>query len=320
MKVLGYGMYGTVYQIVYRGKKCAMKIEHILESDIKKNIHSPVWREIDFAKKLGNKYPDFFLKLHNYEIIESCSHKQKFSYNITLFSPEKRKKIIDTNKSPYCIKKVYSLVDYSLDKIIHKLSIKQLYSMLIQVSYAVYLLHKYKYTHGDLHAGNIGVSRTKQKFIKIGEKKVPTFGFKYKIIDYGTILHRRYKLDGEEKKNYEYYLKNEYRVIRNLIFEDKFYQYLQKKSINVFSINDDFKNSDENAKLKEIIDDFDDRKFLFKLMFPEKYQLIAMGLNNFKRVIKPKLLIPIKDIIYLVKLGNNFKKVLNYFCDKLSIG
>ena len=62
--------------------------------------------------------------------------------------------------------------------------------MLLQVSYAMRLLHKHNYIHGDLHPGNVGVMKTGLKAkIKLGKDTIPTYGYQYKLIDFGLTLN-----------------------------------------------------------------------------------------------------------------------------------
>jgi serine/threonine protein kinase len=51
IKELGYGMFGTVYKIEYKNKFFAMKIEHILDDDINKNIKSSLWERNRIFRK-----------------------------------------------------------------------------------------------------------------------------------------------------------------------------------------------------------------------------------------------------------------------------
>ena len=55
IKIIGRGMYGTVYLSKYKQKLFAYKIEHILEKDID-NKKSNIWKEINFSIKFANNY------------------------------------------------------------------------------------------------------------------------------------------------------------------------------------------------------------------------------------------------------------------------
>lgn len=57
----------------------------------------------------------------------------------------------------------YEYVDTTLDK----LKLNELYSILIQLSYIIYIMNKHGYTHNDLHMNNIGIKKTNKKYSNI---------------------------------------------------------------------------------------------------------------------------------------------------------
>ena len=69
VKQLGNGMSGTVYLTTFENKNYALKIQHILTEKLIPG--SSDWREIVFSEKFGNKYPDQFMKLYTYDIINN---------------------------------------------------------------------------------------------------------------------------------------------------------------------------------------------------------------------------------------------------------
>ena len=185
---LGNGMFGTVYKIKYKNNYFAMKIEHILDEDITKNIRSQQWREIDFSNNFGKKYKDQFIQLYYYEFDNSCKHIQKYPVNLKNFDKKNRDKIIKLSRSKTCIKKIYELVDGNVKDLLPNLNFKQIYSFILQVSIIVDILQKARYIHGDFHSGNIGYIKTDKEFIKYKNLKIPTFGYIYKAIDYGSVM------------------------------------------------------------------------------------------------------------------------------------
>ena len=56
-------------------------------------------------------------------------------------------------------------------KIIYKLSIKQIYSLILQLLFGIKILQKKKYTHNDLNINNITYNKTKKKYIIIKIKR-----------------------------------------------------------------------------------------------------------------------------------------------------
>jgi serine/threonine protein kinase len=143
IKELGSGVFGTTYLVKKDNKEYALKIEKILEKDIKEDLSSPVWREIDFAKNLGNLYPDQFMKLYDYDIIDNCTHNQKYPDYVKYFIKELQDSLSEKTQSIYCSRKVYSLIDTTLEYLIKK-KLKdqnQIYSIIIQICYIVYLMN-----------------------------------------------------------------------------------------------------------------------------------------------------------------------------------
>ena len=102
LKVLGVGMFGTTYLIEKDGIKYALKTQHILASQKKKDFKYELWRELDlynYISKLNKNDKKFFTQLYDYKIYNNCNHKQKRPF-----------KIFDTNKPFY---KILSKLDKS---------------------------------------------------------------------------------------------------------------------------------------------------------------------------------------------------------------
>ena len=75
IKKIGKGFSGTTYLVKKNGKSYALKIQKILESDIKKSLRIEHWREIEFCKKFANKHPEHFMTLYDYDITISYDYK-----------------------------------------------------------------------------------------------------------------------------------------------------------------------------------------------------------------------------------------------------
>ena len=65
--------------------------------------------------------------------------------------------------------------------------------MIIQITYALYLMHSNDFYYTDLHWENIMYKKTNIKSIKILNFNVSTFGYIWSIIDYSDIQSRRFK-------------------------------------------------------------------------------------------------------------------------------
>lgn len=186
IKKLGSGGQGVVYLVMKNSNKFALKIDHIIDSDINKNLKSYIWRDIEFSNYMFNKYPNHFIKLIEYDFIDNCKNKYKIKIPIDNLTQQ----INEINNRNLCSRRIYQYVDYTLDKIIDKINIQQVYSIIIQLAYIIYIMHNEGYVHGDLHEYNIGIIITKKKYITILNYKVKTFGYIVKLIDYGRVLHK----------------------------------------------------------------------------------------------------------------------------------
>lgn len=334
-KKIGSGGQGTTYLVKKNNKKYALKIEKILEKDIKKNLGSIYWREIDFATNMANKYPNFFTKLYDHDIINNC--------DFILENPHKIEQIDVMNTSPFCSRKIYELIDTTLDKIINKLKLPEIYSVLIQLSYIIYIMNKNGYTHNDLHSLNIGIKNTTQKYITIFDKRIPTFGRFVKLIDYGSVLHKKYdfgrfskfidkknelkELIGfNESKFLSENLIKEIRRILDIIFELSFYSKIPIKFWKKYDYNKDlnnFLNSEDAILVNTLVENNDDKYNLYALLYPEKYQKRLLK-SKFKKTINNIMRLPIEDVIFLmnnthIKTGNDIKKNILYLIQKLEI-
>ena len=321
---LGNGMFGTVYKIEYKNKYFAMKIEHVLNDDITKNIKSQQWREIDFAEKFAKKHQDQFMQLYHYDFIENCTHKQKYPVDLKNFDKYHRNKIIKLSKSKTCIRKIYELIDGNVKDIINKLDYKQIYSFIIQIAIIIKTLEQNRYIHGDFHSGNIGYIKTDKKYIKYNKLKIPTFGYIFKAIDFGSIMHPKYKLSKNDKVWYKDLYKRELisPLITSLINQDAYWDYLDNNNIKL-----NFKKDIKKLEKENIFDivrlqfiDIKQKEYIFnitEILYPQEFQQIILG-KYYTKTIEPKLYIDILDIIYLYKINFNTDKIIDYFMLKLS--
>lgn len=320
IKELGYGMIGTIYLVKKDGKKYIMKIEKIDKKDIGKNFKSYVWREIDFAEKIANLYPDQFMQLIEYDIIPKCKHNQKYSLSFDNFginSSAMEKKLKRVAKSEYCIRKIYSYVD----TIFFNISLTQevFYSLITQLSYAIHIMNINGYTHNDLHPKNIGIKYTKRKYVKIYDYKIPTFGYQIQILDYGTVLNKKYGLRGKDLLNRSNKSIHTSNLKYELIGTIKNYLYSLYK--NTEEINDkaieSFKKIKEYNIISKLVDSDDYDKFdLFGLMYPKKYSKFIKFKGKEENL--SYVNVPIEDIIFILNFNEKNDKVLiDYFANKL---
>jgi serine/threonine protein kinase len=189
IKLLGTGFSGSTYLVKKNGKEYALKIQHILEKDFL-NRKSQIWNEIKFYKYVSDYYP-LFKKFYSYKIITDCEFKKNNkSIGLTVgndFKNEYKK----LQESKYCIEYLTSYENNTLSNILNKLTIKQIYSLILQLLCGIKILQKKKYTHNDFNYYNITYNNTKKKYIiiKINDKKykIPIYDYIYTIIDYGNV-------------------------------------------------------------------------------------------------------------------------------------
>ncbi len=198
---IGKGVYGTTYRVEYNDKIYALKKQKILEKNMKRNLNSNIWRELEFYKwidKLDKRDRIFFMRLYQHFFEENCKLEQKRNF--------KTKELKELDKSKHCINLVLDLKEGTLDKI--HLNETEKKSLLIQILYIIYLLRKDNWMHRDIHPGNIAytkVSRDTQLEIKINNNKykINTHGYIFSLIDYGFCLNKKHIKNIKEKKEFE---------------------------------------------------------------------------------------------------------------------
>jgi tRNA A-37 threonylcarbamoyl transferase component Bud32 len=186
-------------------KKYIVKIEYVTKEDTL-NKNSQKQKEVDFSLKFGNKHKDHFMELIHHYFQDNCTIELRWDLN----NPPKpwTKKLINEYKSimnqHICLYKIYTKMDVILNNVLKNLTHNQLYSMLLQVSYSMNLLHSHNYIHGDLHCGNVGAVKTlKKATIKLGSHIIPTFGYQWKLIDFGLTLHKQDILTKDDNERYK---------------------------------------------------------------------------------------------------------------------
>jgi hypothetical protein len=75
-----------------------------------------------------------------------------------------------------------------------------IYSFIIQIVYALNLMHTNGFFHRDIHGKNICYKKTSIKTINIFNMKIPTFGYLFSIIDYKSVISNKFNLSEDEVK------------------------------------------------------------------------------------------------------------------------
>jgi serine/threonine protein kinase len=342
-KIIGKGFFSVVYLIhdTRKNDKFILKRQKILKKNIN-NKKDQIWNEISFSKfinKLSKNKRIFFMKMYDYKINDNC--------NKTIFTGEllNQKEFQDLNNSNYCVDIIYEKKNKTFYNLLKKntLSLKNKYSFLAQIFYALSIMKKSGYNHNDLHPGNIMYNISKKGEVKIKNKKIKS-KYIYSLIDYGLvsknkkinqdlnflqILNRINILVGIYREN-NWKLKNlfedpnlmYYHLIEMYKYKDlwekikikvinknskykKFYE-LFDKDINIKKINEYLWNNVSIANIDIYISN------LFLAYDSKKYYQI-FGLNK----IENKQFIPGEDIEFIVLNFYNYNKISNYFLKKL---
>lgn len=324
IKELGQGMVGITYLVEFDSNQYALKIEKIPESHAldKFNTKYAEWREIEFSEQFGNNYPEQFIKLYAWDIIDNCDYSNPNDF--THLPKEVQTRLQEKIDSKFCIRKLYSLVDTDLSKIIKTLNKKQIYSLIIQTAHIIWLLDTEGYSHNDLHGQNIGVIYTDKKYINILNDKIPipTYGNIFTALDFGNLTKNTWKLT-EYEKNFK--SKDTIRILTKLVkYEIKFdvgskqnNKLLTVKEIGSGSMNKIIETV-EWEDLDQYITDSNpnDKIILYQILYPDIFQQIFFG-DNYNSTIKLVYLIDIDDIIYFMKNKSNLKKIIKYFVCKI---
>jgi len=320
---LGEGLIGRVYLVNTNKGKYAMKIEYI------KDKNDPYLNnELLFVNQVASKYPEHFIQLIKHEFIDDC--KEKIPEYPDWLPIHEKKYLIDLRSSKICVAKFYSLIDTTISNLeIQKMSIQQRYSLLIQILYINYLFESNGFVHGDFHHGNIGVLKVdKNKTIKIFGKSIPTYGYQYQAIDYGGILYKdtlsltkKYQQhDITEKQHFdEHLIIDKLGIIRAMINDSAFWDYIKENKIVINSYEDDLNLIMSQNEIK-LLENISKNKWLlfdlYKLLFTNKFQQLILG-KYFKHKLEIKSLIPTADIVYAYLNFNNSKELIEYFIARL---
>ena len=147
---LGQGCFGTTYKIKIDSKYYVLKKEKFIKSEIN-----------NFNKFINKINTTHFDKLYSYKISKDNFKQILPSYcNINL--PPTQAMLIQylkgTRKSNYCLETITDLKDGTaefMNKNNMWTNINEFRSMIIQIIYALYLMHSNDFYHRDLHDDNI---------------------------------------------------------------------------------------------------------------------------------------------------------------------
>ena len=295
----------TIFEGTFNKKKCVWKIEHVSKEEFE-NKNSRPYKEINFSTEFGNKHPDHFMQLLNF-YFDDCSQIQ-LSNLPTIWTKALKQEVTNKIKANICVHKAYTKMDVVLNEVVEKLTLKQIYSMILQTNYALELLRKNKYMHGDFHFGNVGAIKTTQATKKLGDITVPTLGFDWKLIDFGETINQK-KASKEEKERYSKGEKSNETFIAS--FATVIHSH--RDDLSWLDVVPLLKKTAEYVTMKHISTNNGIISNLFMTLFPEKYLLLLKGTGKILR----KNTIPGADLIFFAYHGANSIATREYLLDKI---
>ncbi len=329
INTLGSGMYGTTYLAKYNNDNYALKIQHILPSDRNKSYKKGLWRELDlyeYINSLSESQQTFFTKLYDYEIIDNCNHKQIRPFKIDL--KDKKNKwamiLLELDKSNWCAK---FLTEYKGRKTLgdylsnNTLSINQTYSIILQICNIMVILYDGGYSHNDLHTGNIMLNYTEEKTFKFLNKRIPFNGFQISAIDYGEVLHKKFRI------KYKHYYTNEFLKNRKGFLFIELYNSILNIIINFDKYINNCKKMKQKLPWEQKINPYDTG---VKMLINEQHDFFTEAKQKYVKLYpKSSVLIndveeninelTIKEIVRNKKNENDFWKVINRITTEFQI-
>jgi broad specificity phosphatase PhoE len=342
IKSLGKGQGGETFLIELNNKRYALKRHKILENE-KESFNDEI-HFFEWIKKLDENNKKFFMQLYHYRLDDNCDFN---------FIPRSGN-INDTYaKSKLCFDMILELKENTIDKIINKLSKKQVISAFIQLVYAIYLMQKSGYYHQDTKTNNIAYNKfNDNKIIKIGKfGDIQTFGYQYSLIDYGSVLNKNANLDEYSKKQleaYKYFNGDLITMIDYLLLKnEEIYSQIQENKLHLKSKEayDFFSNIPKNKfnKIKKFMEEkinidyidkiqalnYDDAKKepkymfalhqaiqIYRIKYPKSFTK-SLG-NQFNvNIDNNKILFDKKELLYIIKNQNNLHKIIKHFSKTL---
>ena len=191
--------------------------------------------------------------------------------------------------------------------------------MIIQLTYSIQLLHSANYVHADIHNRNVGWIKTnKTTKIKIGKQMIPTYGYIFKLIDYGMVMNGLDKMTKKEKTEFNNNFTHELVLLVHFMVDSAIYDYVNENKIDM-DFNADYMEF-KKTRYYNLIYKYSTNKyiqmFLFDILFPTEYQKIALG-EYYSGTIPRKLFIPFEDIEYFILNYKTPNLIIKYFNNKL---
>lgn len=332
-KVLGKGQQGKVFLVEKDKQSYALKVEYILPSSKRKG--GELHNELEFFQDVASFYPDKFIQLVDYEIVENCEQKLE---KIGDFLPKGIQKHLEkARKGSVCVYKLYTLIDTDMNHLLDKMnrwSMNHKYSALLQLIDILRIMDNTGWVHGDFHPGNVGIEYTsRDKIVYVNKKPIKTYGTLFKSIDFGGLLHRDtlrpshpYLGDDNETelKHYKDHLSADREVLLKMMYNEKpYWQFIGKYKIHL-NYDEDLKKVKELKEFKKLRSLKKFRKLndhlifrMVHLLYPDIFEPLILG-DKFKKVIGMNLRFPIEDVMYVFENFFENEKLIRHFLHLLN--
>ena len=206
LEIINYGATAITYKIKIKGKYYAYRREKIstedfnmlkdiekdnLESLLNKTSKHQIIRNIYFNKFINTLNTTHFLILKKYKFTKA-DYKVPLVEGLKVYDwciPHNTK----INNFKYSFDTITDLKDGNLNDIYNIITKHEVYSLIIQIIYALHLIHINDFMHNDLTSTNICYKKTKTKYIKILGLSIPTYGYIFSLIDYDTVSSLKFK-------------------------------------------------------------------------------------------------------------------------------
>ena len=310
-KIISKNILSTVFDGSFGKQKCIWKIEHINQKD-HDNKKSKPWNEVNFSLDFANKHPQHFMKLLHHHVADCSGVKLILDHPPAVWGPKLVQEYKDIVKDNICLHKAYTKMDVILNNVLGKLKLPQIYSMILQMNYALKLLKDNDYIHGDFHFGNVGaVKCASGSKKKLGNMVVRTFGYDWKLIDFGLTMHKkdvktkedRYRFNRGEKASGAYL----YSFATLIQSPDN--------DLSHKEIVDAMEQTPEYESIKALSKNVDQISCLFMTLYPEKYLTFLKG----KGKILATNVLPLADLVILAHHDAESDAVRDYFYEKLKL-
>lgn len=284
IKKIGEGWAGAVYKCKIGNIYGIYKIEK--NDDFYNGYKSNYIRQIDFSNNLGNKYSDRFLTLENSGIIFNCDYISQIPNNMPKYLKEEK---IKSNKINTCSYLIYTpILDGTLRQVLNKLTNIEYKSMVNYIFDSIDIMHQNGYYHRDIHDENIMYKKYNETY-------------KWFIIDYGLIFHKKY-------------IKNQ----TDILVSKK--SWINDKIAFIYNIlNKPIFDLIEKQNIWKDIKNFNDRIKYIKNTneYPNIKKLIPINILQNKKINEINEIIIIITIIlynniFIESLGLNYEKYKNY--------